>query len=124
MSKEAKEGNYRRLSIASLVTGILTYTTGFIISTYPTSYLTISQISGYTGTLSAEFIVFSFISVVIGLGLPIAAIICGSIDLNKIQAGIYSNKGRGFDITGIVLGSTYLMLRTLEEFNLIQITFG
>jgi len=42
-------------------------------------------------------------------GLVIAAIVCGSIDLKKIKAGLYSNKGKGFDITGIVLGSVFIL---------------
>ena len=127
MNKGAKEEEYRKLSITALVTGILIYTIGFIISAYPRSYISISQIvdniSGYTGTLSAEFISYAFISVVIGLGLPIAAIVCGSIDLKRIKAGFYSNKGKGFDIAGITLGSTYLIVRVAEEFNLVQLTF-
>ena len=43
-------------------------------------------------------------------GLPIAAIVCGSIDLKKIKAGLYSNKGKGLEITGIVLGSVLILL--------------
>jgi hypothetical protein len=43
-------------------------------------------------------------------GLVIAAIVCGSIDLKKIKAGLYSNKGKGFDITGIVLGSVFILV--------------
>ena len=43
-------------------------------------------------------------------GLPIAAIVCGSIDLKRIKAGRYSNKGKGLDITGIVFGSIFILL--------------
>ena len=43
-------------------------------------------------------------------GLPIAALICGSIDLKRIKAGRYSRKGRGFDIAGIVLAGIFILL--------------
>lgn len=129
MTKEAimnagvKEESYRKLSITALVTGLLTFTIGFL-KAYPESYITISQMIGHTGTLSAEFISYSFISIVFGLGLPIAAVVCGSIDLQKVVAGVLSDKGKGFDITGIILGSAYLILRALEEFGLVQLTFS
>ena len=125
MNKGAKAESFRGLSITALITGILTWTIGSIMSQYPVTYIPISQIiadiSGYSAT---TFINDAFISVVIGLGLPIAAIVCGSIDLSRIQAKILSNKGRGFDITGIVLGSVYLIVRVFEEFGLAQVTFG
>lgn len=125
MNNKAKAESFRGLSIAALVTGILTWTIGSIMSQYPVTYIPISQIiadiSSYT---TVTFINNAFISVVIGLGLPISAVVCGSIDLSRIQTGILSNKGRGFDITGIVLGSVYLIVRVFEEFGLAQVTFG
>jgi hypothetical protein len=124
MNKEAE--NYRGLSIASLVTGLLTCTIGFAITEYPVSIFPLSQIvnslASYGGILTGEFISYGVVGVVIGLGLPIAAIVCGSIDLSRIQAGKLSDKGRGFDITGIVLGSIYLIMRGLEELNIIELT--
>lgn len=124
MNAGVKEESYRKLSIAALLTGLLTYTIGFFIKGYPAFYITFSQMIGHTGTFSAEFISQAFISIVLGLGLPIAAVVCGSIDLQKVMAGILSNKGKGFDITGIILGSIYLILRISEEFGLIQLSFG
>ena len=44
------------------------------------------------------------------MGLPISAIVCGSIDLKRIRKGIYSRKGKGFDIAGIVLGGVFILL--------------
>jgi len=41
--------------------------------------------------------------------LPIPAIVCGSIDLKRIKAGHYSNKGKSLDITAVVLGSVFLL---------------
>jgi hypothetical protein len=43
------------------------------------------------------------------MGLPIAALTCGSIDLKGINRGSYSAKGKGLDITGIVLGSIFIL---------------
>ena len=43
-------------------------------------------------------------------GLPIAAVVYGSIDLIRIKKGLYRNKGKGLDITGIVLGSVLILL--------------
>ena len=95
------------------------------MSQYPVTYVPISKIIADISSYSATtFINDAFISVVIGLGLPIAAVICGSIDLSRTQAKISSKKGRGFDITGIVLGSVYLIVRVFEEFGLAQVTFG
>jgi hypothetical protein len=124
MDAGVKEENYRKLSIAALITGLLTYTIGFFIKGYPSFYVTFSQMIGHTGALSARFIIQAFISIVLGFGLPITAVVCGSIDLQKVLAGILSNKGKGFDITGIILGSIYLILRILEEIGLIHLSFG
>ena len=45
----------------------------------------------------------------IAIGLAITAIVTGSIDLNRIKKDIYSRKGKGFDITGIVLGVLFIL---------------
>jgi hypothetical protein len=46
---------------------------------------------------------------ILGIGFPLTAIVCGSVDLKRIKAGLYSNKGKGFSIAGIVLGSVFLI---------------
>ena len=46
----------------------------------------------------------------IAFGLALAAVVCGSIDLKRIKVGIYDRKGKGFDITGIVLGGLFILL--------------
>lgn len=59
---------------------------------------------------------------ILGIGLPLMAIICGSIDLKRIKIGYYNNKGNGLSITGIVLGSFFLipgLLLFIEEIFLI-----
>ena len=43
------------------------------------------------------------------LCLPIAAVVCGGIDLKRIRLGKSSKSGMGFDITGIVLGSVFIL---------------
>ena len=46
---------------------------------------------------------------ILGIGLPLTAIVCGSVDLKRIKAGRCSNKGKGFSITGVVLGAVFLI---------------
>jgi len=50
-----------------------------------------------------------FSSMLIVPGLSITAVVCGSIDLKRIRAGLYSKKGKGFDIAGIVLGGVIIL---------------
>ncbi len=50
----------------------------------------------------------ALITGILGLGpsgLGIVSIILGAVDLSRIKKGLSSEKGRGFDIAGIVLGS-------------------
>lgn len=44
------------------------------------------------------------------LGLGIVPIILGAVDLSHIKSSASSEKGRGFDIAGIVLGSIEVVL--------------
>ena len=67
-------------------------------------------LTSYPGIDIGRLILNFTIIGIFGIGLPVAAIVCGSIDLRRIIAGPYSNKGRGFDITGIVLGAVFIML--------------
>jgi len=46
----------------------------------------------------------------LGIGPGIAAFICGILDLVRIKSGKSSVKGKGFDITGIVLGSISIVV--------------
>lgn len=54
--------------------------------------------------------ILSILPIFPGFALGIAAIVCGAIDLKKIKEGKSSIKGRGFDITGIVLGSLDIVM--------------
>lgn len=76
-----KPEKYRKLSITALITGI----TGLCL------------------------IVF-FNLLWIRLGLSITAIICGSIDLRMVKRGIYTKKGKGFNIAGIATGGIVILI--------------
>jgi len=87
-----------------LVTGILAFTPIFI------STQLVDIIAKFIPSFLGNVLVFLF--AILGFvlyGLPIAAIVCGSIDLKGIKAGRYSNKGKGFDIAGIVLGGIFIL---------------
>jgi hypothetical protein len=71
------------------------------------------NITSYPGIDIGRLILNFAILGIFGIGLPVAAIVCGSIDLNRIKLGRYSNKGRGLDITGIVLGSVFIIIELL-----------
>ena len=113
MNNKAESRKYRKLSIVTLVTGILGYSAiaiGIFINPY---------------NIFPNIEMGRLISIVIGVALaiclPIVAIVCGSIDLKRIKEGLYSNKGKGFDIAGIVLGS---LLFSVALFDFIASFFG
>jgi hypothetical protein len=54
----------------------------------------------------------------LGTGSGITAFICGKIDLARIKSGKASVHGKGFDITGVILGSISIVL------SLILLTLG
>ena len=88
-----------------------------IIFRWPSSF----QVNILESLLAKLFIVF-----ILGIGLPLTAIICGSIDLKRIKTGLYGNKGKSLSISGIILGSVFLipgLLLFVEEvmFNLAAI---
>jgi len=99
MNNKTKLEKYRKLSIAALVTGILMCLVYFVL------YLRMIFFQNARAMTPVES---TSVPVLLG-GLAIAAIICGSIDLKRIKAGRYSNKGKGLDITGIVLGSVFIL---------------
>ena len=104
MNNKVKPEKYRNLSIAALVTGILT------LGNVPLFIFLGPFIGSYLQNfIPEEFIAISVISF-LAIYLSIPAIVCGSIDLKRIKAGRYSNKGIGMDITGIVLGSIFISI--------------
>ena len=104
MNDKARFGKYRGLSIASLVTGLLSVVSISLIFRWSSSF----HVINLETLLTKLIIVF-----ILGIGLPLTAIICGSIDLKRIKAGRCNNKGKGLSITGIVLGSLFLTLGLL-----------
>ena len=74
-------------------------------------------VSNYLITDTARLIFNFGIGIILGIILPIIAIVFGSIDLSRIQKGIHRSKlYKGFDITGIVLGSIILLLVSMFVF--------
>ena len=107
MNDTVKSEKYRKLSITALVTGILIVSlVGFqnFLWIPIANFLHFSQISN---ALLLDIVMFSSMSIV--AGLSITAVVCGSIDLKRIRAGLYSKKGKGFDIAGIVLGGAIVL---------------
>ncbi len=99
MNNKIKSEKFRKLSISALVTGILPY-----ISTPVIPFIT-DPASPYEVYFSNHTTIIIFFYIGISIILATTAIVCGSIDLRKVNAGLKSNKGKGFDIAGIILGS-------------------
>ena len=92
MNNTVKSEKYRKLSITALVTGILA---AIFAGIWWFNWMEI-----YHRFFHPEVLTF---------GLSITAVVCGSIDLKRIRAGLYSKKGKGFDIAGIVLGGAIVL---------------
>jgi hypothetical protein len=101
MNSQIKREKYRKLSIAALITGILTFCNAYIFIIFGGSFVLI-----YLQNLIIIIFIVSFWLI----SLPVAAIVCGSIDLKRIKAGLSSHKGKSLDITGIVLGSVFILI--------------
>ena len=100
MNDKAKLEKYRGLSITALVTGLLTAVAIPHIFRWSTN-IPVYNLEELLIKLATVFI--------LAIGLPLAAVIMGSIDLKRIKTGRLSNKGKGFDITGIVLGAIFMI---------------
>jgi tellurite resistance protein TehA-like permease len=106
MDNDIKSEKYRKLSVAALVMGIIGL--GSIVL-YNILWMPISIfLSKFMEENITPATIIPFIALV--LGLSIAAVICGSIDLSRIKKGLYNNKGKGFDIAGIVLGGIVVLI--------------
>ena len=104
MNNTFKSEKYRKLSITALVTGILAVSSVGFLSFGWFSIIDVLQISNVP--LS---VIVALSPMLIALGLSITAVVCGSIDLKRIKTGLYDKKGKGFDITGIVLGGVIVL---------------
>jgi len=106
MNNEIKPEKYRKLSVAALVTGILAI---FIAGLYNFLWMFIADfLQTFVDVGMIPYIILPVLGIV--LGLAITAVVCGSIDLKRIRKGIYSRKGKGFDIAGIVLGGLFILI--------------
>jgi hypothetical protein len=100
MNSNTTPEKYRGLSVAAFVTGLLSVISIALIFRWSDSFHVINL-----ETLLIKII----IAFILGIGFPLAAIICGSIDLKRIKADRYSKKGKGLSITAIVLGTIFLI---------------
>ncbi len=100
MNDKTKPGKFRGLSIAALCMGLLSVVSMPLVfsASLPFNILNLQ-------TLLTKFAIVFILTIC----FPLAAIICGSVDLKRIKAGRYSNKGKGLSIAGIVLGSVFLI---------------
>ena len=106
MDNDIKSEKYRKLSVAALITGILAISLGVI---YNFLWMIIGNfLQKFVDAGIMPYIILPVLGIV--LGLAIAAVVCGSIDLKRIRNGLFSRKGKGFDITGIVLGGLFILI--------------
>jgi len=110
MNNTINSKEYRNLSITSFVAGILTLTV-FSLMAFKMLF------SSYLTADNAEKIFSAIFASVLGLMLPIVAIVCGSIDLARIREGPHrSELFKAFDITGIILGSIVFLIVAIFNF--------
>ena len=117
VSDKVSEGRFSRLSIASLAAGILpgiysfisllsllTLYLGYKYGIYPSGASVIRGLENLMA-VSVWWIYFSVWILLLFVSIPaLTAVICGSIDLLHIKAGVSDMERRKLDITGIVLG--------------------
>lgn len=106
-SKERHSG----LSITALVSGILSF---LLI----TGILSVA-LYWVSPNLHLNIQILQIVFLGIGGVLGIAGIVCGAVDLFKIHEGRSSVKGRGFDISGIILAifsTGFIMVSILSFF--------
>ena len=99
MNDKVNPEKFRKLPIAALVNGILTYGNACLVF-----WVNAILINWWSIPLTILISFWAF-------SLPIAAIVCGSIDLKRSKAGFFRNKVfKGMDIAGIVLGSVFILI--------------
>lgn len=105
MNNLIKQEKFRKLPVAALITGILAFGCAYLLMAFVAPFIG-SYLQNF---IPEEFLVIIIVSFYV-ICLPIPAIVCGGIDLKRIKTGRYSNKGKSLDITGIVLGSIFILL--------------
>jgi len=122
MDNEAFHEKYRKLPIVALVTGIIGVS--FVVF-YNLLWVFIGDfLQKFIADVGfIPYLIISFFCICISL--TITAVITGSIDLKRIKTGKYNKRGKGFDITGIILGSflilSILIFGFLEFYSLIDL---
>lgn len=113
ISIENGPARFRAVSIIGFISGVLSGI--FLIwlfryfSNYPIS--------------SSNILFFKLImNFILGVGFPLSAIILGSVDLKRIKTLHLNKKGKGLDVSAIVLGSFFLPLGLL--YNVTEIMFN
>ncbi|MBE3114694.1 MAG: copper resistance protein NlpE N-terminal domain-containing protein [Actinobacteria bacterium] len=108
MNNKVKSEKFRILPITSLVTGILGFGIAYLLLFFVFHYYGFGF--GFENFIPEEFIMIFYLSFMV-ISLPITAIVCGSIDLKRIKAGLFRSKVfKGMDIAGIVLGSVFILM--------------
>jgi len=100
----------RKLPVTSFIAGIISLT---VFSLQALQIL----FSNYLTTNTAFKIFSTIIVSILGIILPIVAIVCGSIDLARLRKGLHRSRlFKAFDITGIVLGSIIFLIVFIFNF--------
>ena len=104
MEDETISEKYRKLSVASFITGLF--------SLVALSFFKISEwISPFFKTIRQNIIINVTLGSILGICIPLAAVICGSIYLRRIKKELHRSKiFKTLAITGIVLGSIILFV--------------
>ncbi len=110
MNNLTNSKKYQNLPMTSFITGILSLTV-FSLAALKMLF------SSYLNTDITSKIFSTVIVSVLGLALPIVAIICGSVDLLQVKKRLHSIAlFKAFDITGIILGSIVFLIVVIFNF--------
>jgi hypothetical protein len=110
---EGKQPKFRAVSIVGFIAGLLSVI--FFIWLF-------RNFSGYPASSPGMLFFKLILNFILGLALPLSAVILGSIDLKKIKTLKLNKKGKGLDISAIVLGSFSLLAGLI--YNVIEIMFN
>jgi F0F1-type ATP synthase assembly protein I len=110
---EDKQSKFRAVSIVGFIAGLMSGIFFIWLFRYFSDY-----------PFSSPNILFLklILNFILGLALPLSAIILGSVDLKKVKTIRVNKKGKGLDISVIVLGSFFLLLGLI--YNVIEIMFN
>jgi hypothetical protein len=110
---EDKQSKFRAVSVVGFIAGLLS---GIFFIWLLRNY------SDYPASSPKMLFLKLILNFILGLILPLSAIILGSVDLKKIKTLKLHKKGKGLDISAIVLGSFFLLAGLI--YNVIEIMFN